>query len=160
MKAIACVDKNMGLGLNGELLIHSKKDMTYFKRMTLNHYVIMGRKTFENIGSPLTKRTNIVLSSRKIQNNDVITFSSVLDFLSSEYKHKDTFVIGGASVYKQLLPYIDEIYLTEVDADLKADVFFPEFKDKFTLVEKQLVKDGDLVMEFCKYDRVSYGNAS
>lgn len=157
MKAIACVDKNMGLGLNGDLIIKSKKDMDYFKRITTGHAVVMGRATFESIGSkPLKNRINIVISSNPVENKDVISFTSIVDFLASKYNNKDTFIIGGASIYKQFLPYINEIYLTEVDVACDADVFFPQFRDKFTLVEKQFFKDSDLTMEFCKYDRIKF----
>lgn len=157
MKAIACVDKNMGLGFNGDLIIKSKKDMDYFKRITTGHAVVMGRATFESIGSkPLKNRINIVISSNPVENKDVISFTSIIDFLASKYNNKDTFIIGGASIYKQFLPYINEIYLTEVDVACDADVFFPQFRDKFTLVEKQFVKDSDLTMEFCKYDRIKF----
>ena len=155
MKAIACVEKNLGLGLDGDLLVKSKKDLSRFKRLTMGYAVVMGRKTFESLGNkPLVGRTNVVISSSLEPQDDVVVFRSIDDFLTSEYNCKDTFVIGGSTVYRQMLPYVDELYLTEVDISLPADTFFPEFKEQFVLVEKEFSKDKDLVMEYCKYDRI------
>lgn len=155
MKAIACVEKNLGLGLNGDLIVKSKKDLSRFKRLTMGCAVVMGRKTFESLGSkPLAGRTNVVISSSLEPQDDVVVFRSIDDFLTSEYNCKDTFVIGGSAIYRQMLPYVDELYLTEVDISLPADTFFPEFKEQFILVEKEFSKDKDLVMEYCKYDRI------
>ena len=155
MKAIACVEKNLGLGLDGDLLVKSKKDLSRFKRLTMGYAVVMGRKTFESLGSkPLAGRTNVVISSSIEAQDDVVVFRSIDDFLTSEYNCKDTFVIGGSAIYRQMLPYVDELYLTEVDISLPADTFFPEFKEQFVLVEKEFSKDKDLVMEYCKYDRI------
>ncbi len=142
MKAIACVEKNLGLGLNGDLIVKSKKDLSRFKRLTMGCAVVMGRKTFESLGSkPLAGRTNVVISSSLEPQDDVVVFRSIDDFLTSEYNCKDTFVIGGSTVYRQMLPYVDELYLTEVDISLPADTFFPEFKEQFVLVEKEFSKD-------------------
>lgn len=155
MRAIACVDKNMGLGKDGKLIVNSKKDMAYFKNKTMGNPVVMGRKTFESMGNrPLKGRTNIVISSSDIDNEDVVSFHSVDEFVSSKYNDDDTFVIGGSTIYAQLLPYVNEIYLTEANTTRESDVRFPDFKDDFTLVEKQYVKEDDLEMEFCKYDRM------
>ena len=155
MKAIACVEKNLGLGLDGDLLVKSKKDLSRFKRLTMGYAVVMGRKTFESLGNkPLAGRTNVVISSSLEAQDGVVVFRSVDDFLTSEYNCKDTFVIGGSAIYRQMLPYVDELYLTEVDISLPADTFFPEFKEQFVLVEKEFSKDKDLVMEYCKYDRI------
>ena len=141
MRAIACVDKNMGLGKDGKLIVNSKKDMAYFKNKTMGNPVVMGRKTFESMGSrPLKGRTNIVISSSDIDNEDVVSFHSVDEFVSSKYNDDDTFVIGGSTIYAQLLPYVNEIYLTEVDISLPADTFFQSLRSSLFLRKRSSLR--------------------
>ena len=127
LKMIACVDENFGLGLNGKLLFHINEDLKRFRELTLNHTLIMGRKTFESIGKPLDNRRNIVLS-RSLKNLEGV---EIVNGLESLYhlligKHReltDVFVIGGGEIYRQLLPYTSEIYLTVVNVSKNADTF-------------------------------------
>ena len=127
LKLIACIDKNFGLGLNGRLLFQIDEDLNLFRKLTLNHTVVMGRKTFESIGKPLDKRRNIVLS----QSADYIDGVEIANNLESLYdllirqSAASIFVIGGGEVYRQLIPYASEIYLTVVDESKKADTYFP-----------------------------------
>ena len=130
LKMIACVDRNFGLGLNGELLFHIDEDLRRFRKLTLNNTIIMGRKTFESIGRPLDNRRNIVLS-RSLTNIDGVEVANGLDTLYELLKNQSeaTFVIGGGEVYRQLIPYTSEIYLTVVDDTGKADTFLIDFND-------------------------------
>jgi len=143
LKLIACVAKDGGIGKDGKLLFHSKKDMVYFKRMTMGRTVVMGRKTYESLGKPLAHRNNVVISKKPMDENIsecVWGYRSVEEFLSKlneeqEFfdikailmKETDVYVIGGGSVYEQLLPFCDTLYLTEVDVTREADTFFPKF---------------------------------
>ena len=131
LKLIACVDKNFGLGLNGQLLFHIDEDLKHFRELTLNHTVIMGRKTFESIGNPLDKRRNIVLS-RSVDYIDGVEIANNIETLYILLKNpfsKSVFVIGGGEIYRQLIPYASEIYLTIVDESNKADTYFPNLND-------------------------------
>ena len=154
MKAIACITKNNGIGLNGNLLIKSKKDMSFFRKMTIGKIVVMGRKTFESLGSkPLKDRVNGVISSTNLDNKEIVQFKNLNDFLRSKYNNEDTFVIGGSQIYKKLLPYVNILYLTEIDIITEADTFFPNFENEFTLVSVENCIDNDLKLKFCKYVR-------
>ena len=123
---IACVGKNNELGKDNQLCFRLKTDMKFFKHKTWKHPVVMGRKTYESIGHPLPERINYVLTRGMGQPNGAVIILSDLDNFLSNMKD-DVFVIGGASIYEQALPYADVIYLTEVDTEANADSFFPKF---------------------------------
>lgn len=127
MKAIVAVDKNWGIGKNNDLLFSIPLDMKYFREKTLGKVVVMGSNTLRSFpnGNPLKNRTNVVLSS-KLERDDC-TVAKNLEQLKEElkkYPKDDVFIIGGASVYKTMLPYCSEVLVTKVDDDGKADVFF------------------------------------
>ena len=133
MKLIACVDSDFGLGLNGELLFHIDEDLKRFRELTLNHTVIMGRKTFESIGKPLDNRRNIVLS-KSLKTIDGVEIADSLEelyelLIPCSYP-ASIFVIGGGEIYRQLIPYTLEIYLTIVNESKQADTHFPDL-DKY-----------------------------
>ncbi len=135
VSAIAAMGRNRVLGLDNELLWRIPDDLKRFKRLTLGHPVIMGRKTFESIGRPLPGRTNIVITRDKKWHCDgVVTAHSVIEGIE-EGKRADpeeVFVIGGGQIYEQALPYTDRLYLTLIDEDKKGDVYFPEYEKLFT----------------------------
>ena len=118
ISAIAAVDANFGIGYNNELLFRIPEDMKFFKETTTGHNVIMGRKTFESIGSkPLKNRFNYVITSDKsrfILKDDlrITSLELIESILSSAKDDEDYFIIGGESIYKQLLKYCDTLYLT------------------------------------------------
>jgi len=129
MKAIVAVDLNWGIGCRGNLLQRIPEDMKFFKQMTLGKVVIMGRETFESLPGkePLKDRINIVLSKNGYFNNERITICRSLDELSYElekYSQDDVFVIGGESIYTQLLPLCTEAYVTKIENTYKADKYF------------------------------------
>lgn len=143
LSIIACVGKNLELGKGNDLVFHIKDDMKYFKEVTLNHIVVMGRKTFESLPGLLKDRKNVVITkSNKEFPEGVETYSSIEEFMEKYKDYQDEiFVIGGASIYKQFLDYCDKLYLTEVDKEIDADVYFPEF-DKNNY-DKEIVKSGE-----------------
>ena len=138
---IACVGKNLELGKNNDLIWHLPNDLKYFKKVTSGHVVVMGKNTFKSLPKILPNRKNIVLTfpddSEKFP-DEVEVYHSIPEFLEA-YKDfpEEIFIIGGASLYKQFLEYADTLYLTEVDLESSADVYFPSF-DK-TLYEKEVV---------------------
>ena len=133
MKAIVAVDKNWGIGKDNGLLFNIPEDMKFFRQTTLNKVVVMGSNTLRSFpnGNPLKNRTNIVLSS-KIQREDCIVVKDLEGLFSElkKYPQEEIFVIGGAMLYKTLLPYCTEVLVTNVDADGLAQVFFENLDSK------------------------------
>jgi dihydrofolate reductase len=125
---ISAMDSNRGIGYQNELLCHLPGDLKNFKKLTLNKPIVMGRKTWESLGSkPLPKRTNIVLSSNNTSCE--ITLKSIDDFLFYAHENKlgDIYVIGGSSIYEQFLPITNRIYLTTIQQQFdNVDSFFPK----------------------------------
>ena len=153
-------DKRYGIGKKNGLLFRQPKDMAYFRSTTLGHCVVMGENTllsFPN-SKPLPKRKNIVLSQDETHEYEgVINVHSFEDFLSKikeELEHDDVYVIGGASIYRQMLPYCDKVLLTKIDADGEAEVFF-ENLDKtpsFSLKsQSEWEEDNGNMICFCEY---------
>jgi dihydrofolate reductase len=131
LSLIAAIGKNREIGKNNALLWHLPNDFAYFKKTTEGHPVIMGRKTFEAIGRPLPNRQNVVVTGDQTYMKEGVTIVHSLEEALALFKNKDeeVFIIGGAQIYTQALPYADNLYLTEVDAIFDADTFFPEFED-------------------------------
>ncbi|GHU29122.1 dihydrofolate reductase [Bacilli bacterium] len=124
--------KQRQLGLGGKLIWKIKDDMRNFKNLTMGHHVLMGRVTFQSIGKALPGRTNVVVSRNTNLNFDgcikFASFEEALDFVKNTGE-PELFIIGGAIVYDFFIKnkLVDRMYLTEVDYDENADVFFPEF---------------------------------
>ena len=134
MNLIVAVDNNWAIGKNNKLLVSIPDDMKFFRETTSGHVVVMGRKTLESFpnGLPLKNRTNIVLTSDKnFQKKDAIIVHS-LDELKQEltkYESDDIYVLGGDSVYKQLLDDCDVAHVTYVDYSYDADAYFPNLDE-------------------------------
>ena len=123
---IVAMAKNRVIGIDNKMPWHLPADFAWFKKHTLGHPVIMGRKTFESIGKPLPGRRNIVVSrNRHWRADGCDVFSSLDAALASGINSEQIFVIGGASLYQEALPVTDRIYLTEVDAAPPGDTYFP-----------------------------------
>jgi dihydrofolate reductase len=129
---IACIGNNRELGNKGGLVFHIKEDMQFFKETTMGHPVIMGDRTFTSLPHALPGRTNYVLTRHPERLPEgVIPVNDIQAFIK-EHSDEEVFVIGGGFVYNEFLPYADNLYLTEVDAEAEADTFFPEFdKSKY-----------------------------
>ncbi len=159
MKAIAAVDLNWGIGYRGNLLKRIPDDMKFFKQMTLGKVVIMGRETFESLPGqePLKDRVNIVLSKNGHFKNEKVTLCRSLDELYSElekYDTDDVFVVGGESVYSQLLASCTEAYVTKIEEKYVADKYFVNLdKNKaWKLVSASNFKNYEnIVYKFVKY---------
>lgn len=132
--AIVAASRNRVIGKGNEIPWYLQADFKFFKKTTLNHHIIMGRKTFESIGRPLPKRTNIVITRNPffVASNVIVVNSLEAAFEIAESNGENTaFVIGGGTIYEQSLPYLDEVYYTEVDTIIeKGDAFFPELDKK------------------------------
>lgn len=126
---VVVADEKNGIGFENKLLCHLPSDLKYFKKLTTGQVILMGRKTFESIGRPLPNRRNIVVSSsgNPILGCEVFTsIQEVLNKLTDEGVDS-LFVIGGAGIYKQLMPQCTSICLTRIHHTFQSDTFFPEF---------------------------------
>ena len=145
MKAIVNVDNNWAIGMGDSLLNHIPADMRFFKEKTTGNVVVMGRSTFLTFPGPkaLPNRVNIVLTTDKSWSAPDVIVCHSLEELFEQLKRYDTntvYVIGGSSVYEQLLPYCDTAYVTKVDTAKPADKFFPDLD---AMPEWGIVCEGD-----------------
>lgn len=158
--SILHADKKYGIGKNNTLMFSLPLDMAFFKETTLNHVVAMGENTLLSFphSKPLKNRTNIVLSQDESHNYEgVVNVHSFNEFLNIIKKYSETdevFIIGGASIYAQTLPYVDRVLLTKVDFDGEATVFFPNLDENpaFKLVhEGPVINDNGYNIRFTEY---------
>lgn len=140
MKAIVAMAENRVIGYEGKIPWYLPEDLKFFKETTLGHAIVMGRKTYDSIGKPLPGRQNIILSRTmtKHPGSEGITIVRSPEELLRLPKSADFFVIGGAEIYKLLLPYCDEIYVTHVHCAVVGDTNFPEFEHSFNQGEQVL----------------------
>ena len=153
-------DEKWGIGKKNGLLFHLPLDMNFFKQTTLNHTVCMGENTLLSFpkSKPLKNRTNIVLSQDPTHNYEGVinihTFDEFLKIIKEHSLNDDVYIIGGASIYRQTLPYVDKVLLTKVLKDGEAEVFFPNLDemDEFELIEEgDIQMDGDIPIRFVTY---------
>lgn len=124
---IVAVAKNGVIGDKNSLLWHLREDMIHFRTTTSGHPVVMGRKTYDSIGRPLPKRTNVVITRDTNLAIEGCTMVHSLDEAVAMFdKSEEVFIIGGAQIYKQALPIADRIYLTVIDKEYEGDTSFPE----------------------------------
>jgi dihydrofolate reductase len=119
---------NQIIGAGNELLWHLPDDMKNFRRITMGHYVIMGRKTWDSIGNPLPGRTNVVITRNKhLKIEDVLILHSLAEAIEYARKQEqdEIFIIGGGQIYNQALHLADKLYITRVYGSFEGDTFFP-----------------------------------
>ena len=161
MNAIVNVDKNWGIGNKGELLISIPADMKMFREETTGNVIVLGRKTMETFpgGKPLPNRDNIVLSRKsdlKIPGATVVHDISELMEVLKQYDSNRVYVVGGETIYEQLLPYCDTVHVTKVDRAYEADAHFPNLDQ---IPEWEITAAGeeqsyfDTTYRFIKYTR-------
>jgi dihydrofolate reductase len=158
MKVIVAVDEHWGIGYKGNLLLRIPDDMKCFKQLTIGKVVVMGRETFNSLPDrqPLKDRKNIVLSNQYFRSESLLVCHSLDDLFQTleNYNTDEVFVIGGESIYSQLLPYCSEAYVTKIKKSFTADKYFPDL-DKEPAWEIQTVgnlkKYADVEYQFTKY---------
>ena len=162
MNLIVAVDENWAIGYKNELLIRIPADMKMFRQETTGKVVVLGRKTLETFpgGQPLKNRTNIILSAKadyKVKDATVVhSVEELLEELKA-YKEEDIYIIGGETVYRQLLPYCKVAHVTKIDRSYEADAYFPNLDE---MPEWKITADSeeqtyfDLEFYFLKYERV------
>ncbi len=124
---IAAIAENRALGKDNKLIWHLPADLKRFKKVTLNHHIIMGRKTFESLGKPLPNRTNIVITRKKNYTaNGCVIVNSLQEAIKAAQEDNNPYILGGAEIYKQAILIADKLDLTFVHHHFEADVFFPK----------------------------------
>jgi len=160
--SILSVDNKWGIGKNNGLLFHLPLDMKFFRETTKGHTVFMGENTLLSFpeSKPLKNRINVVLSQDPTHNyegcENLHNFDEFIKNLQEKGRISDVFVIGGASIYRQTLPYVDKVLLTKVNADGGATVFFPNLDEDPNFVcvdEGSPIQDGEFEIRFTTYER-------
>lgn len=152
---IVCKNNFDYIGKDNKMLYHIPKDLAFFKRKTVNHIIIMGRKTFESLPGILPNREHWVIT-RDSSFNKARSFNSIDDVLEAIDPNVDYYIIGGGEIYKQFMPYADCLYITEVDDFKVGDVRFPSINmTKWSLSVSRIDVDekSNLTLRFKKYLR-------
>lgn len=124
---IAAIAENNALGKDNQLIWHLPADLKRFKKVTLNHHIIMGRKTFESLGKPLPNRTSIIITRNKnYKVEGCIVVHSLKEAIEAAKVDENPYILGGAEIYKQALDIADKLDLTIVHQTFDADAFFPK----------------------------------
>ncbi|KKR33558.1 MAG: Dihydrofolate reductase [Candidatus Falkowbacteria bacterium GW2011_GWF2_39_8] len=164
MISIICIiGKNNAIGRNNQLLWDLPTDMKHFREVTKGGVVIMGRKTFESIGRPLPKRTNIIITRDAEYKAEGCTVVNSLESAfakakevpsSSDGKYQnEIFIIGGGEIYRQALPLTDRLYLTIVEDEPEADTFFPDFKEFTKILHEEEHEENGFKFKFIDLER-------
>lgn len=162
MNLIVAVDENWAIGNKNELLISIPADHKFFRQETTGKVVVLGRKTLETFhqGLPLKNRTNIILSANPSYHvKDAVVVHSVEELLKEveQYNTEDVYIVGGESIYTQMLPYCDVAHVTKIDHGYEADAYFPNLDKE---PEWQITADSeehtyfDITYHFLKYERI------
>ncbi len=127
---LVAMDQHRLIGKDNQLPWHLPQDLAYFKKVTMGHKIIMGRKTFESIGRPLPGRENIIVTRDMTYTQPGCTIlHSIEEIIAlSSRSNEEVFVIGGAEIFKEILPVSDRLYITEIDHEFEGDTYFPERK--------------------------------
>lgn len=149
---IVAVSEDNGIGFENRLLVHLPGDLKRFKKITIGHCLIMGKKTWESLPvRPLAGRTNIVITDNELDCFDcALTARSIGEALSLCEEGREIFIIGGGSVYRQFMPLADRLLVTHIHKFFEADTFFPEISDREWYVSEieEHTTDGENPLRF------------
>jgi dihydrofolate reductase len=152
----AICESNRGIGKANTLLWDIKSDMAHFKRLTTGHVVIMGERTYHSMGRALPNRINIVITdNRSFEAPNVLVTYSLEEALEVGKLHEqeEVFIIGGGSIYTQMLPFTDRLYLTLVDGEYDADTFFPAYDEFTKVIEEERGSEGEYTFRFVTLEK-------
>ena len=162
MIAVLSADKNWAIGYKGDLLVKIPNDMKMFRKLTTGNVIVMGRKTLESFpnSQPLPNRVNIVMTQNPdYQAKGCVIVHSIEELLEElkNYPDKQIYVVGGESIYRELLPYCEEAYVTRIDYEYQADRYFPNLDE---MEDWEMYEEGEeetffsIEYYFNKYRRV------
>lgn len=158
LSIIVAKAKNNVIGKNNEIIWKLPTDMKRFKDLTTGHVIIMGRKTFESIGRVLPNRKHIIFSQNpdfKVEDENVEIVHSMLQIQQYIEDENENFVIGGAMIYNLLMPYVNKMYITQIDKEFEGDAFFPRVDiEKWEEIERlPQINENGINYEFITYKR-------
>ena len=154
---IVAYTRNRVIGNKGQIPWRSKGEQRRFRELTTGNVVIMGRKSYEEIGRPLPNRFNIIVSrTEKYEDENLITLPSLTEAIEYAKKNRpgeDIFLSGGAGIYNEGLPLAEKLFVTEIEATVLGDTYFPEFDE--SLYEKTIDEhvDGDIPYTYVTYTK-------
>jgi dihydrofolate reductase len=156
---IAAIASNGVIGRAGGLPWHMPTDLKRFKRVTMGHHLLVGRKTWDEVGKPLPGRTLVVITrDRKFRLDGAIVTHSLEDALQATGNDGEVFIAGGGEIYRQALPVAQRMYLTLIHAEVDGDTLFPEFdEDEWEIVEREdhdADEKNEYPFSFVVYERV------
>lgn len=163
ISAIVAVDNNWGIGFNGDLLEHIPEDLRYFKEITENNWIVMGRKTWDSLSKkPLPNRPHLVITNNPLsyEEMDEVLFAKIgqAKLIMNTQKGIDFFVIGGGQIYEKLLPMCNRVYVTKIFKDHdQVDTYFPnldESEEWAPAACTDIRQYKDLTYQFWQYDRI------
>jgi len=130
--AVVAMAHDRAIGKDGTMPWQLPEDLKVFRRLTVGHPIVMGRKTYESIGRPLPKRQNIIITRQKdllIEGCEII--HNIEELKELNLINSEVMIIGGSEIYSLMLPYISTLWISQVKGDFEADTYFPEFKSDF-----------------------------
>lgn len=147
---IVAMDQNRLIGKDNTLPWHLPADLQYFKKVTMGKPIVMGRKTFDSIGRVLPGRENVIVTRNRSYTNDNCTVLYSVDEVKqfAEASEQEVFIIGGAEIFKEILPVADRLYITEIQESFEGDTYFPTIDEKRW---KQISSTSGIVDEKNKY---------
>lgn len=156
---IVAYAKNRVIGNKGQIPWRIKGEQTRFRELTTGNVVIMGRRSYEEIGRPLPNRYTIVVSgTKKFEAENCTTVGSLKEAINlvkeKGFEDKHIYVSGGAGLYKEAIEIVDKMYITEIDAVIEGDTYFPEFDESEWEKNTDLHVDGDLPYDYVTYTRL------
>jgi len=152
LSTIVAVAKNNVIGKDNKLIWHLPEDLKRFKNITTGKVIIMGRKTFESLGRVLPNRKHVILCNdmeMNIENENVEILDSIEKLDKYINSDEECFVIGGATIYKILMPYVEKLYITEIKQEIEGDVYFPEIDKN---IWKEISREKGITNEENPYD--------
>lgn len=150
---IVAYAKNRVIGNNGRIPWRIKGEQKRFKELTTGNIVVMGRRSYEEIGKPLPNRTTYVISNTKdFTGENLYTVKSLQEAISLA-GDKDIYISGGAKLYEEALPFVEKMYITEIDKALEGDTYFPRFDERLYVKEINQKFDGEIPYTYVTYTR-------
>ncbi|UJF34429.1 dihydrofolate reductase [Paenibacillus hexagrammi] len=135
---IFAMDRNGAIGKDNKLPWHLPADLQFFKRVTMGHTILMGRKTYESIGKPLPGRKNVILTQNREFQAEGCAIVHTVQEVKEQWKDEDLYVIGGAEIFRLLLADADRMYITYINHEFEADSYFTEFDlSEWSLVSEE-----------------------
>ncbi|MHB8127944.1 MAG: dihydrofolate reductase [Mobilitalea sp.] len=150
---IVAMSKNHVIGNNGEIPWKIKGEQRRFKELTTGNTVIMGKRSFEEIGRPLPNRKTILVSNTIKYEDDNCTTAGSLEEALKLAGNADVYIAGGEMLYKEALPLVDKMYITLVDLMVEGDTFFPQFNEEDFKITSEESFEGEIPFRYLVYER-------